>query len=215
MLILSNVIARLRFLFLFIVLVLFCFSKAVSAQFGLGQLDEFVLFVVIIYSLVIIGDRAKIFLLVLFFLAGLELLFLFLSVLFAFPILQVIKAFFIMLYFALMVAACLRYTFADKTIDITTLFGSLSAYLFIGLAYAYLYLWLSFLDPNAFTNIKYDADAIYYSFITLTTVGFGDIVPKKPIAQTFSWMESFIGQAYLAIIMAQLVGRYMAGKLNR
>ncbi len=52
--------------------------------------------------------------------------------------------------------------------------------------------------------------SIYYSFITLTTVGFGDVVAKSPVMQTLSWMESFTGQAYMAIFISQLVGRYVA-----
>ncbi|ASQ46654.1 potassium channel family protein [Legionella clemsonensis] len=212
----SNLIERLRFLFLFFVLLLFCFTKALDAQFGLWRLGDVIFSVLIIYSLIIIGDRSRRLLQVLIVLAIIEGIFLLLSFLFDYPLLGVIKAFFTMLYFALMTAVCLRYTFADKTIDITTLFGSLSAYLFIGLAYAYLYLCIGLLDYNAFSglNISYETDLIYFSFVTLTTVGYGDVVPRTPIAQTFSWMESFAGQAYLAIIMAQLVGRYMADKLR-
>lgn len=165
----------------------------------------------------LIGEKSRRLLWLLIILAGTEALCLLLNVLFAFPFLVVIKAFFAMLYFALMATVCLRYTLADKTIDVTTLFGSLSAYLFIGLAFAYLYLCLNLLDADAFSGlvIRNDNDVIYYSFITLTTVGFGDMVPQNPITQTFSWMESFVGQAYLAIIMAQLVGRYVADQLNK
>lgn len=211
---LIKLIERVRFLFLFFVLMIFCFTKALDAQFGFWGLADIILFILIVYSLVIIGDKSSKLLTVLMFLVVIEGFLLICSFLLSFPIIGVIKAFFTMLYFILMTAVCLRYTLADKTIDITSLFGSLSAYLFIGLAFAYLYLWIILLEPDAFTGISYDNDVIYYSFITLTTVGFGDIVPKVPITQTLSWMESFIGQAYLAIIMAQLVGRYIADKLR-
>ncbi|CEK09977.1 potassium channel family protein [Legionella hackeliae] len=212
-----NLIERLRFLFLFFVLIFFCITKALDAQYDIWRLGDVILSVLIIYSLVIIGDRARALLRILIILAVCEAVFLSLSLLFAYPLIGVIKAFFTMLYFALMAAVCLRYTFADKTIDVTTLFGSLSAYLFIGLAYAYLYLCIGLTDYNAFSGLSssfYDTDLIYFSFITLTTVGYGDVVPKTPITQTLSWMESFAGQAYLTIIMAQLVGRYMTEKLR-
>ncbi|WP_182392602.1 potassium channel family protein [Legionella sp. PC997] len=62
---------------------------------------------------------------------------------------------------------------------------------------------ISGLEPHAETR------AIYYSFITLTTVGFGDVVATGPIMQCLSWMEAFCGQAYLAIFISQLVGRYI------
>jgi voltage-gated potassium channel Kch len=118
----------------------------------------------------------------------------------------------IIVFYLLMTYFCLSFTAQDKTISITTLFGSISAYLFIGFIFAYIYLLIALISPNSFTglNTQYDANAIYFSFITLTTVGYGEIVPLKPIAQNFVWLESFTGQCYLAVLMGQLVGRYVA-----
>jgi len=52
----------------------------------------------------------------------------------------------------------------------------------------------------------------YFSFVTLTTLGYGDIAPVSIIAKTACWMEAVIGQAYLTILIAQLVGHYIARK---
>ncbi|RMX22070.1 hypothetical protein EAS68_00635 [Legionella jordanis] len=213
---LFRLIEQLRFLFLFAVLILFCITKALDAQFGFWGLGDLVLFALIAFSLVLIGKGARRFLILLIVLSIAELLSILLSILLAHPMTGPIKAFFTTFYFLLMAAVCLRYTFSDKTIDITTLFGSLSAYLFIGLSFAYLYSLLNFINPYAFSGLETGQDylVIYYSFTTLTTTGFGDIVPKTPIARTLAWIESFTGQAYLAIIMAQLVGRYVSDTLN-
>jgi voltage-gated potassium channel len=65
--------------------------------------------------------------------------------------------------------------------------------------------------PNAFNGLEEQIwltnlfNAMYFSFITLTTVGYGDISPALPIAQFFVFMESIIGSFYLAIMVASLV----------
>ena len=55
-------------------------------------------------------------------------------------------------------------------------------------------------------------DYIYFSFVTLTTLGYGDILPVKPIAKSFVIMLSIAGQFYMAIIMAFLVSKYLNNK---
>ncbi len=212
-----SIIEKLRFLFLFFIILIFCLSKALDAQFDLLGLTDFFLFILIVCSLAVIGKGAKILLGVLLGVILIELLLLGISIFFDRLFISSIKPFFTMLYFLIMAGGCLHYTLLDKEINVTTLFGSLSAYLFIGLAYAYLYLFILTTDAEALIGLKtsFDSNTIYYSFVTLTTLGFGDVLPKSPIAQTVSWMESFTGQAYLAIIMGQLVGRYIADRFDK
>ena len=50
----------------------------------------------------------------------------------------------------------------------------------------------------------------YYSFVTLTTVGYGDVTPISPMTRTFAWIEAITGQFYLAIIVAGLVSMLVA-----
>ena len=55
--------------------------------------------------------------------------------------------------------------------------------------------------------VQLDRGALsYYSFITLATVGYGDVTPVTPLARTLAWMEAITGQFYLAILVAGLVG---------
>ena len=54
----------------------------------------------------------------------------------------------------------------------------------------------------------------YYSFITLATVGYGDVTPATPLARTLAWMEAITGQFYLAILVAGLVGFKVAQALK-
>ena len=89
--------------------------------------------------------------------------------------------------------------------------GSICIYLLIGLAWATIYLLILEILPNAFNGLEEREwlsnlfNAMYFSFITLTTVGYGDISPALPVAQFFVFMESIIGSFYLAIMVASLV----------
>ena len=53
------------------------------------------------------------------------------------------------------------------------------------------------------------ATALYFSFVTITTLGYGDIVPATDTARLLAAMEAFFGQAYIAILVAKLVGQYI------
>lgn len=90
--------------------------------------------------------------------------------------------------------------------------GAICVYILIGLAWAKGYDVLEDLVPGSF---RFPADTswtaaspdryIYLSFVTLATLGYGDIVPVTPLAGTLAWMEAITGQLYLAITVAQLV----------
>lgn len=104
------------------------------------------------------------------------------------------------------------------------LFGALCAYIFIGILFALVYARLEFRDPNAsaFTvsnnaiieSASSEAGLLplftYYSFVTLTTLGYGDITPVSEAARTLAWIEALIGQLYLAVMVAGAVARYMS-----
>lgn len=212
-----HLIARYRFLALFVILVAFCLFKALHMQLGWFERTNVVFAILMASSLLIIGHRSKILLSLIVMLAVAELALLILRYYFggtviSEPVLLAVVIFFLIA----MTAFCLCYTLQDQTISVTTLFGSLSAYLFIGLVFAYLYMFIEWISPGAFSGLQTqnEAQVIYFSFITLTTVGYGDIVPLKPLAQTFTWMEAFTGQTYLAIIIGQLIGRYVAEHLK-
>ncbi|MBW2372194.1 MAG: two pore domain potassium channel family protein, partial [Deltaproteobacteria bacterium] len=54
-----------------------------------------------------------------------------------------------------------------------------------------------------------------YSFVTLTTLGYGDITPVHPLARTFSYLEAVVGQLFLAVLVATLVGRFRGLEASR
>jgi voltage-gated potassium channel Kch len=55
----------------------------------------------------------------------------------------------------------------------------------------------------------------YYSFVTLTTLGYGDITPLTPTAKAFSFVEAVFGQIYIAVLIARLVGLHIAHSMKK
>lgn len=56
---------------------------------------------------------------------------------------------------------------------------------------------------------------MYYSFVTLTTLGYGDITPVSPAAKSFSFIEAVTGQIYIAVLIARLVGLHIAHSMSK
>ena len=91
--------------------------------------------------------------------------------------------------------------------------AAVSVYLLIGLSWAYLYEFLEMSSPQSFScpaPILHNDDFQYYSFVTLATVGYGDIVPVTRPARALSVLEALTGQLYLAILISRLVGAHVA-----
>lgn len=211
-----HLIAHYRFLSLFIILILFCLFKAINTQLGWFETIDIVFAVFIASSLLIIGHKNNLLRLSTLFILITYFIFALLQAYFHSVVIEAFKLLFVVLFFVLMAVSCLIFTLQDRTISLTTIFGSLSAYMFIGFIFAYMYLFIETVSPMSFTGLRAqeESKAIYFSFITLTTVGFGEIVPLKPIVQTLVWMESFTGQSYLAVIIGQLIGRYVADHME-
>ncbi|MEM7761401.1 MAG: potassium channel family protein [Cyanobacteria bacterium P01_A01_bin.40] len=108
----------------------------------------------------------------------------------------------------------LRDILLSQQITIDTIRGSICVYLLIGFVWALLYGITSSLDSNAFSQSIVEIDsygrAIYFSFTTLTTLGYGDIIPVSPLAKMLTNLEAIIGQLYPAILIAILVGGYIS-----
>ena len=89
--------------------------------------------------------------------------------------------------------------------------GAILLYLTIGLVFVALYTMLGAWVPNAFNGLTVAArvsipsDLVYFSFTTLTTLGYGDIMPVHPIARSLTNIEAIIGQVYPATLLARLV----------
>lgn len=97
-------------------------------------------------------------------------------------------------------------------IDANRIVGAICIYLLMGLIWALMYLFIAQAIPGSFNGIEqsvwYDnfADVAYYSYVTLTTLGYGDISPVAPIARFLVYMEAVVGVFYMAILVASLIG---------
>ena len=85
------------------------------------------------------------------------------------------------------------------------IYGAISIYLLMGLAWASFY---AYLGPESFAVAHGTMDPIYYSFTTLTTLGYGDIVPVTPGARSVASLEAVAGVMFLAIAIARLLSLY-------
>ena len=93
-------------------------------------------------------------------------------------------------------------------------------YLFIGLLWSDIYAILEHLQPGSFSFAHSQAgtklsDFSYYSFVTLTTLGYGDITPLTSKARAFAMLEAIIGQLYLVVLIARLVGLHISHSSGR
>jgi hypothetical protein len=93
-----------------------------------------------------------------------------------------------------------------------SLVGSICIFLLLGLIWVMLYLLLAEFSPDSFSGLTASAwqdnfpDFIYFSFVTLTTLGFGDLLPLTPLARFLVYMEAVVGVFYMAIVVSSLVG---------
>ena len=94
--------------------------------------------------------------------------------------------------------------------------GAIAVYLLLGLVWAHAYKLLYLMHPDAFNgaiNESFESQTwIYYSFVTLTTMGYGDITAVHPLGRSLAISEALTGQIYLAVMLARLVALHIGGR---
>jgi len=105
--------------------------------------------------------------------------------------------------------ATARHALRSGAVDAERIFAALDAYLLAGVVFGVCYWLLARLDPSAFNETDLSlARATYFSFVTLATLGYGDVVPRSELVQSFAIVEAVGGQMYLAVLIARLVSLY-------
>ena len=104
----------------------------------------------------------------------------------------------------------------SETVTGDLILGAVNVYLMIGIGFAFIYGLIEILQPGSFTGLEELASTpdrvlyfLYFSFITMSTLGYGDISPLTPHGMTATYIEAIFGQLYLAILVARLVSMYI------
>jgi hypothetical protein len=108
----------------------------------------------------------------------------------------------------LMAAVVLYQTFRGTDVSVHHVQGAVAAYLLLGLVWAAAYALVAAIHPGAFASsvsLQQDRSFVYYSFVTLTTVGYGDVSPVHPTARSLAILEALVGQLYPAVLLARIV----------
>ncbi len=120
--------------------------------------------------------------------------------------------------YSLMIRVILGYLISLKKVSLDDIFGAISGYLILGLLGGSVYEFIYYLIPNSFSfNVSSFSDYIfyYYSFVGLSTVGFGDVVPTNPQSQSITILINMAGQFYMAIILTLFVSKYFNSLNNK
>lgn len=110
-------------------------------------------------------------------------------------------------------ASALRFAIRADSVDAEHLYAALSAYLLAGIFFGLFYWVLEQIAPRTFAAAGdfSRVSAIYFSFVTLATLGYGDIVPRTDVARGLAIVEGVGGQLFLAVMVARLVSLYAGG----
>jgi len=140
------------------------------------------------------------------------------------PLLLSLAKFINILFFLVIVISLIRQIATARKVSAGVILGSFAGYLLLGLIFSIFVLFIMQNDPGAFSSPPQQAaeseESIdtsvpaYFSFVTLATLGYGDIVPLKPYTRSLATLIAVVGQFYIAIIVALLVGKFSAQNVN-
>jgi len=120
----------------------------------------------------------------------------------------------------------LRHVLKSTDVTAETIYGALCVYLLLGLIWASGYFALELLHKGSFQLDGVDlstavpaveglfSKCLYYSYVTLTTLGYGDVRPMTPPAQSLSYVQALTGQLYLAVLVARLIALQITSRRN-
>ena len=125
------------------------------------------------------------------------------------------------LFFCYIAGLILAEIFRAKMVTLDIIAAGISVYLFFGNICGFIYAIINRIDPNAFSipeatasylgdNLVNLSSATYFSFVTLTTLGYGDITPINDFARSLAFLEAAMGQIYLTVLIASLVGIHIS-----
>ena len=112
------------------------------------------------------------------------------------------------IFFLLAIAILLHRIFSEQNVSLDTIIGGITVFILIGDLWFIFYQTVYLFNPHAFSDSVNSFGLLYFSFTTLTTVGYGDINPVVPMAQVLANLEGIVGVMFPAIFIGRLVGVY-------
>jgi voltage-gated potassium channel len=121
------------------------------------------------------------------------------------------------LFMAFIIFHILSHIFKQQEVTRDTIAGAAAVYLLLALMWTFIYFVLERLQPGSFAistaeTLEEQNIFIYFSFVTITTLGYGDITPVTYLARSMAILEAVVGQLYLVVLVAWLVGMYVSKK---
>jgi len=121
-----------------------------------------------------------------------------------------------LLFYLFTTVIAFRSLLTGERINLNMIMGSICVYILVGISWSIFYFFVSVIHPGAFNGVteigakQQFYDLLYYSFVTLSTLGYGDVTPMTPIARTLAYLEALFGQFYIAILVASFVGMHIS-----
>lgn len=127
------------------------------------------------------------------------------------------------LFFIFVTITILEHILKSEEVTIDTLYAAVCVYLLLGIMWASIYGFLEFIQPGAVFNDSFGDsnnkmstnELLYYSYTTLTTLGFGDITSVTPVGRILSVLEAIFGQLYIAFLVARVVSIYTTNAMKK
>jgi voltage-gated potassium channel len=116
------------------------------------------------------------------------------------------------IFFAYSIAIAARQVLFTGDVDGNKIIGAIVIYLLIGMTWTFAYLLVEQLQSGSLNGLPHSQwqdnlhTVIYYSFVSLTALGYGDITPALPLTRFLAYTQAMVGQFYLAILVASLIG---------
>ena len=122
------------------------------------------------------------------------------------------------LFYAVVTLEIIRQVWQSKVVQKNVILGLISGYISLGLLSFFTCLTIEIIYPNSYSglnpSLEISDQLMYYAYITLMTIGYGHILPITPIAQKAAILIGLIGQFYLVILTAIVVGKYLSQHTN-
>ena len=202
-----------RFLFLFISMVLMFVLRPFLDDYFVVRYHIGIFFLIIFISSVFaVSQKRSTFItaLILTLLTEALKLLEYLTAISSFDILSDMIAVLLLAYTATII---LSYLFSEDRITGDMIMGAICVYFLLGLFWSFVFSTLEICQPGSFQMPQGTVNQMtftYYSYVTLTTVGYGDMTPISGPARSFAVLEAMMGQLYLAVLIARLVGMHIA-----